>query len=86
MDTAVYNLLTLYMLLILLRWFGPLLGLEVTEGRFRWIGRCTDPLIGRMRKVLPSMGPIDFGPIAALVAVWLVREISLIVLYGAMQP
>ena len=71
-----HSLLTLYMMLILLRWFGPWMGLEVTAGRLVWVGRLTDPLITRLRKVLPHMGPMDFGPLAALVLVWFVRILS----------
>lgn len=70
------DLLTLYMLIILLRWFGPWLSLDLEEGRLRWIPPLADPLIGRLRKILPPMGPVDFGPIAALVTVWLVRELG----------
>lgn len=79
---AVYSLLTLYMLLVLLRWFGPWLSLSLDEGRFKWIGRFTDPLIDGARKILPPMGPVDFAPIAALLAVWFARELSLRMLLG----
>ncbi len=71
-----HSLLTLYMMLILLRWFGPMMSLEVTAGRLAWVGRLTDPLITRLRKVLPNMGPVDFGPLAALVLVWFIRILS----------
>lgn len=73
---AVDSLLTIYMILIMLRWFGPRLNLETGAGRLRWIARVTDPLVGWLRRVLPPMGPIDFGPIAALFIVWMVRTLS----------
>lgn len=76
----IYSALTLYMMLILLRWFGPWLTLDVERGRLGWISRVTDPLITRLRRVLPHMGPVDFGPIAALVLVWFVRILSLRIL------
>ncbi len=75
-----HSVLTLYMMLILLRWFGPWMSLEVTAGRLSWVGRLTDPLITRLRKVLPHMGPVDFGPLAALVLVWFVRILSVRIL------
>ena len=71
----IYIILTLYMLLILLRWFGNWLGFDTEEGRFRWIGAITSPLIQKLRQVLPPLGPIDFAPAAALVVVWLIREL-----------
>lgn len=75
-----HSVLTLYMMLILLRWFGPWLSLEVTGGRLAWVAWLTDPLITRLRKVLPHMGPVDFGPLAALVLVWFVRILSVRIL------
>jgi len=77
---AVHSLLTIYMILILLRWFGPRLSLVTDAGRLRWISLLTDPLIGRLRKLLPAMGPIDFGPIAAFFVAFMVRELSMMIL------
>ncbi len=72
---AVFSGLTLYMLLILLRWLGGAIGFETDYGRWRWIARITDPLIGALRRVLPNLGPVDFGPMAALLLVWIIREL-----------
>ncbi|MCH7960410.1 MAG: YggT family protein [Candidatus Hydrogenedentes bacterium] len=73
---AAYSGGTLYMMLILLRSIGPALGQDVTGGRMAWVSKLTDPLITRLRKVLPSMGPADFAPVASLLLVWLLRELS----------
>jgi YggT family protein len=70
---VIYVVLTLYMMLIIVRWLGGWLGLEVEFGRMRWVAKTTDPLINWLRKRLPHMGPVDFGPLAALLLVWLVR-------------
>lgn len=77
---ATASVLTLYMLLILLRWFGPWLSLDVEGGPLRWVSRLTDPLIKRLRRAIPPLGPADFGPLAALLLVWLLREVSLSIL------
>ncbi len=77
---AVYSGLTLYMLLILLRWISPWLQLDLRNRRLRWVTRLTDPLIDGLRRVLPPMGPMDFGPVAALFVVWVVRSISVVLL------
>ena len=79
-ETAVYNILTLYMLMILLRWLGARISLDVASGRLRFISVSTDPLIAKMRQLFPSMGSFDFGPISALVMVWLIREIAGVIL------
>jgi YggT family protein len=71
--SAVGIALTLYMLAIIARWAGPWLELNTATWWMRIVARITDPLILLMRRLLPPMGPVDWGPIAALVAVWFVR-------------
>lgn len=78
---AVFGVFTVYMLLILLRWLGGWLELDLYAGRLGWIPKLTDPLIERIRKVLPSMGPMDFSPIAAVLLIWLVREMVVLVMF-----
>lgn len=70
---AIGDVLSLYMLLILVRWFAPRLDFDLRSPRWAWIPRITDPLIGKVRSVLPPMGPMDFGPLGALLIVWLLR-------------
>jgi YggT family protein len=70
-------ILTIYMMLILLRWLGPWLQLDTFDRRIRWAWHITDPLIKAMRRILPPMGPVDFGPIAALFVVFVVRYVVL---------
>jgi YggT family protein len=76
LERAVYNLLTLYMLALILRWLGAWIGLEMEFGRWRFLARITDPVLNRVRKILPSMGPVDFAPLATLFFVWIFREVS----------
>ena len=73
---AINDLLALYMLALLIRWTAFWLEFDLQAHRWRWIPKITDPLIEQMRRILPPMGPMDFGPIAALLAVWLVRLLS----------
>lgn len=67
---------TLYMMMILICWLAGWLQVSLHNRQLKWMRRVTDPLVNKIRKLLPSMGPIDFGPIAAVFAVWLVRTIS----------
>lgn len=66
--------LTLYMMAILLQWLGPRLELEF-RGFWSIIPRSTEPLIELMKRILPPMGPMDISPLAAVVAVYIVRLI-----------
>lgn len=79
MDIALrasYSLLTIYMILILLRWVGPWIGMDAEIGWLRATRRLTDPLIDGMRRILPPLGPVDLGPIAALFVVWVARSLA----------
>ena len=79
---VVYNGLTLYMMLILLRWAAPYLQLDLWNRRLRWIARLTDPVLDWVRRHLPSLGPFDFAPWALLLGIWMVRELSLALMTG----
>lgn len=79
----VYSAFSLYLLLILLRWFAPYLELDVYGRKLRFIAQVTDPLLTRIRRVLPAMGPVDFAPLAALFLVWLMRELAIQLLLPA---
>lgn len=84
MDIArlTYDLITLYMLMILLRWLGPWLQIDLDVGRLRYIGKTVDPLMHAVRKRLPSLGPLDFAPLVTVLGVWLIRTIAVGVLAG----
>jgi len=72
-QVVVGSLITLYMLALVLRWVGAWIELDLDAGRLRFIPRLTDPLINLMRRVLPPMGPLDWGPVAAIMVTWIVR-------------
>jgi YggT family protein len=76
MIRLVWGLFTLYMLMILLRYTGSWLGLDLHGGYLRVIPRMTDPLFAWIRRILPSLGPMDYAPLLALFAVWLAREVT----------
>lgn len=83
---VVYSLCTLYMMAILLRWGAGFLELDLYSPRLRWLAMITDPLINKLRSVLPSFGPMDFSPLVALIAVWLLRQVVMMILVPAQQP
>ena len=69
----VYSGLTLYMMVILLRWCGPWLQIPIDGPRLRWTGRIVEPLLSLIRRHLPAMGPMDWSPVFALLGVWIIR-------------
>ena len=75
LHTCIGSALTLYMLALLIRWTAPWLELDLRKRYLQWLPRITDPLINLMRRLLPPMGPMDWGPVAAVIAVWILRLI-----------
>jgi hypothetical protein len=75
---ATYDIFTLYMLLIMLRWLGPWLQLELDVGRLRYIGQI-------VRKRLPSLGPMDFAPVVTVLGVWLIRSLTVGIMAGGVH-
>jgi len=79
-SRIVYSACTLYMVLVLIRWASPVLQIELEVGRLAWIKKVTDPAINSMRKVFPTIGPLDLSPVAVLFALWFARTLLLRVL------
>jgi len=74
LERIIASAITLYMLLVLLRWSAPALEVELETGRRKWIGRITDPPIELARRAIgQTMGPFDWAPIAVLLALWILR-------------
>ena len=79
---AAYSAFTLYMMMILLCWLAGWLGVSLHDRRLAWMRRATDPLVNKMRQLLPPMGPFDWGPIAAVFIIWVTRTILVQVMIG----
>ena len=79
---AIYAGFTLYMLLILVRWLGPYLELDFYDVRLRWIARAVDPLLRGIRNVVPAIGPMDLGPLIAVLLFWIAREVAMRTIVG----
>jgi YggT family protein len=37
------------------------------------INQVTEPVLGPLRRVLPTFGSFDFSPMVALVVIWVIR-------------
>lgn len=77
LERLVGSALTLYMLVILARWVGPWLEIDLHRGAWRWVPRLADPLVDRVRlglaRLVGPTGPVDLSPVAALMLVWFAR-------------
>ena len=41
----------------------------------RVVNQITEPILGPIRRVLPTFGMFDFSPMVALVILWVIREV-----------
>ena len=39
------------------------------------VGQITEPILGPIRRLLPTFGMFDFSPMVALVILWIIREV-----------
>ena len=42
---------------------------------YQLINQITEPILGPIRRVLPTFGAFDFSPMVALIILWLIREV-----------
>jgi len=73
---AAYTVFTLYMMVILLRWSAAYLQIDLYNPRLRWVKTITDPLINLVKRYVPTLGPVDFSVLVALVIVYVARELT----------
>ena len=69
----VYAVATTYMILVLLRWFGPFIEFDMSAPPWKRFVAIVDVPLARLRQVVPSLGPWDPAPVALLLLVWLAR-------------
>lgn len=66
--------LTLYMYIViaraLLSWVNP----DPRNPIVRFLYNATEPLLYRVRRVLPSMGGIDFSPLVVIVGIYFLQS------------
>jgi len=67
---VVFGLLGLYTVVILVRIFFSWVGASYANRLFRFTVRITEPLLGPLRKMLPTMGMFDVSPLIAYAIVW----------------
>ena len=82
-GNVLQNLITVYMVLILLRALSAWLQLDMRQKLVQLLCLITDPLLSLMRRVVPPVaGKIDISPAAAILALAIVSAL----LRGAFGP
>ena len=79
-------LFALYMWIIvgnvILSWLGAFSVVNWRNPFVHMVGnalyRLTEPVLGRIRRVLPPMGGLDLSPLVALIAIVFIREVLLV--------
>jgi YggT family protein len=73
MGYLLYGLLGLYSLLIFIRIILSWGMVGYSNRLMRFLVNATEPLLGPLRRVVPTVGVFDISPIVAFVVVWLLQ-------------
>lgn len=68
-------LFDLYSFTIIVRTLLPWLGVNNYHPVMRFLIQITEPVLAPLRRYIPPMGGLDFTPMVALLAIWLVEQI-----------
>ena len=71
----VARLLDIYSIVVLVAVVTSWLGLAHDHPVVRFTSALTEPLLGPIRRVLPSFGGLDFSPMALLLGIQLLRRL-----------
>ena len=82
MASLINTILTLFTIAIfarvILSFIIPLSGARphpIVVGINTMVNQVTEPILGPIRRNLPSFGGFDFSPMAVLIVIWLLREV-----------
>lgn len=81
---SVHSGFTIVMILVLLRWLGPWIGMELEYGKFRWIKSLMDPPFKVVRETVPVVGFVDLSPLILLFGLWFLRTLVVRIFLGMM--
>ena len=71
----IFGLLGLYTLLIFVRIIFSWGNVEYSNRKMRFLIRVTEPLLGPLRRSLPTAGRMDISPIVAALIIWLLQQV-----------
>ena len=72
----------IYSILIIIRVILSWVSLDSRNALVGWVYRLTEPVLGPVRNLLPSLGGIDFSPILVLVGIQLIESLVVRMLIG----
>ena len=82
MASLINTILTLFTIAIfarvILSFIIPLSGARphpIVASINTMVNQVTEPILGPIRRNLPSFGGFDFSPMAVLIVIWLLREV-----------
>jgi YggT family protein len=66
-----YGLVSIYILLIFVRIIFSWGMVSYSNRLMRFLVNTTEPMLGPLRRILPTLGPMDISPIVAFFILWL---------------
>jgi len=69
-----YGLISVYILLIFVRMIFSLATVSYSNRLMRFLVKTTEPLLGPLRRIVPTVGVMDISPIVAFLILWLFQQ------------
>ena len=70
-----FRLLDIYTWILVVRVIMSWVNASPYNPIVRIVYMLTEPILGPIRRVLPSMGGLDFSPMVVLVAIWMFKSL-----------
>jgi uncharacterized protein YggT (Ycf19 family) len=70
----IFGLVSIYILLILIRIIFSWGMVSYSNRIMRFLVNTTEPMLGPLRRILPTLGPLDISPIVAYLILWLLQQ------------
>lgn len=75
MANLLSTLINIYMLIVVVRVVMSWFDIESDHPVFRFMYDITEPVLSRIREVLPTFGGLDFSPVVLLLGLTLLQNI-----------
>ncbi len=71
---VIYGLVSVYIMLVFVRIILSYTALDYRNRVLRFLMNVTEPLLGPLRRIVPTLGMFDISPLVAFVILWILQD------------
>lgn len=75
MSGLFYTLIEIYMWLVVIRVVISWLNIDAQNAFVKYLADVTDPVLAKIREVIPAIGGFDLSPLVLIVALLIIRNL-----------